>query len=130
MSDKQKQLITVIRLFDLAQGIIGILFTLLFIMYTVIFGSLGFAVSTTNSNSGASFGIFLIVFFGGITLISAIFTGLNILLSVKLEEPKRWIWITQIIITCFQFLNLYYLPVNIYFLIQLLKDEYKEYYSE
>lgn len=134
MNDKQKQFITIVRLFDLTQAIIGIVLTGIMVVYAFLFGLLGFAaVSSTNTDSqaaGTGFGLFFIVLFGGIALISGTMTVLNIYLAWKLEEPKKWIWIAQVIVTCLQFLNLYYLPVNIYFLIQLLKPEYKEYYTE
>jgi len=134
MSEKQKQFITIVRLFDLTQGIMGIIISLVMLMYVLFFSFLGVASSTSTSASeaqaGAAVGIVFVVIFGVIALISLLMTGLNFYLAWKLEEPKKWIWTAQVIITCLQFLNLYYLPVNIYFLIQLLKPEYKEYYSE
>ena len=134
MNDKQKQLITVIRLFDLTQGIMGLVISAAMVVYAAIFGLVGIAATTsttqTEAQAGTAIGLIFVVVFGIIALISATVTFLNFYIAWKLEEPKKWIWTAQVILTCLQFFNLYYLPINIYFLIQLLKPEYKEFYKE
>ena len=105
--------------------------SILFLLYGILFGFVGLAGS--NASDGAEFaGVSgaLGLGFGCVGLFFIAFAALEGYIALKLETPKKWIWIVQIIFLCTRLFNLATLPLTVYFLVQLLKPEYKDYYVE
>lgn len=129
MTERQKEFTNILRLYNACQAIIGIVVFLMMTLYAILFGSFGL-IENSEPEAALVFGGFFAVFFGGIALFYLIFTILHGLVAWKLDQPKKWVWITTIALTILQLFNIYFLPLNIYFLIQLFKEENRKFYNQ
>ncbi len=133
MSEKQKEFSNIFRLYNLSLAISGLVATLIMALYAGLFSFIGFSSLSTvegSTRSSQEVGVVFLILFGGAALVALLFTVVHGIVAWQFNQPRKWVWILAVIGQILQVLNIYYLPLTIYFLIQLFKEEYKIYFTQ
>ncbi len=130
MTERQLELTNILRLYNLSLSLAGLIGSLILGFYTALFVGISFTGSEASTSESAFVGGLLGLFFGVFALLYIIFTIMHGVIAWKLDQGERWVWVSAVILLIVQLFNIYFLPINIYFLIQLFKPEIKDYYTE